>query len=175
MVFHALSWYPYIGLYPYFVYLYLYKKSRGHSLGNKLKRTILVLVEHKCHTSMVRHLLKWFLPWFTFGKQNQELINFFISDVPDTPRNVKVVKETPSSVTLTADPPKNVGGLSISSWMVAYALYGNTTAQSIFFGSGRNSNIQKVLLPSVVCFSIAFNLIIVTLTMLQQLLLVCLA
>ena len=36
------------------------------------------------------------------------------------PRNVSVLAETPSSVTLRADPPARTGGLPITEWKVQY-------------------------------------------------------
>ena len=44
--------------------------------------------------------------------------DLFIADLPAAPRNVSVVNETATSVTLSASSPDGVDGLPVTSWMV---------------------------------------------------------
>ena len=63
----------------------------------------------------------------------------FLTDVPEAPREVSVVNETSTTVTLSATSSQGEDGLPITSWMVTCEKEGGSAADSKthFFGDGQ--------------------------------------
>ena len=67
------------------------------------------------------------------------MVHWFLVDVPEAPRDVSVVNETETTVTLSASSPEGVDGLPITSWMVTCKKEGASAdgSKTHFFGDGQ--------------------------------------